>query len=148
MGSYPSTEGHSTYSTNQVDRAVLVKMINVKSTAVFLFHTSCRIHWLHYTSEFESHWVPHSFGLVLHRSKEFRKLLHWLHLCRGGRLYPNKCPGYVIKPSDGEAPALKIWGMQSTPSLPLLPDPLWPGVASLDRVLFMGQIEQTMCANK
>ena len=33
-----------------------------------------------YTSgkiEFESHWVPHSFGLVLHRSKELRKLLHF-----------------------------------------------------------------------
>ena len=29
-----------------------------------------------YTSEFESHWVPHSFGLVLNRSKELRKLLH------------------------------------------------------------------------
>ena len=26
-------------------------------------------------SEFESHWVPHSFGLVLHQSKELRKLL-------------------------------------------------------------------------
>ena len=29
-----------------------------------------------YTSEFESHWVPHSFGLVLNRSKDLRKLLH------------------------------------------------------------------------
>ena len=29
-----------------------------------------------YTSEFESHWVPHSFGLVPHRSKELRKLLY------------------------------------------------------------------------
>ena len=28
-----------------------------------------------YTSEFESHWVPHSFGLVLNRSKDLRKLL-------------------------------------------------------------------------
>ena len=31
--------------------------------------------------------------------------------------------------------------MQSTPSLPLLPDPLWPGVVAPDRVLSMGQIE-------
>ena len=28
-----------------------------------------------YTSEFESHWVPHSFGLVPRRTKELRKLL-------------------------------------------------------------------------
>ena len=31
-----------------------------------------------YTSEFDSHWAPHSFGLVPHRSKEFCKLLPWL----------------------------------------------------------------------
>ena len=30
-------------------------------------------------------------------------------------------------------------------SLPLLPGPLWPGVVVPDRVLSMGQIEQTMC---
>ena len=28
-----------------------------------------------YTSEYESHWAPHSFGLVPHRSKELCKLL-------------------------------------------------------------------------
>ena len=28
-----------------------------------------------YTSEFESHWAPHSFGFVPHRSKELCKLL-------------------------------------------------------------------------
>ena len=27
-------------------------------------------------SEFESHWVPYSFGLVLHQSKELCKLLY------------------------------------------------------------------------
>ena len=31
--------------------------------------------------------------------------------------------------------------MQSTPSLPSLPGPLWPGVVAPDRVLSMGQIE-------
>ena len=31
--------------------------------------------------------------------------------------------------------------MQSTPSLPLLPGPLWPGVVAPDRVLSMDQIE-------
>ena len=31
------------------------------------------------------------------------------------------------KPFDGEAPLLELWGMQSTPSLPLLPGPLCSG---------------------
>ena len=31
------------------------------------------------TSEFESHWVPYSFGLVPHRNKELRKLLLATH---------------------------------------------------------------------
>ena len=55
------------------------------------------------------------------------------------------CPGYDIKPSDGKSPALEILGMQSSSLLPLLPDPLWPGVIAPDRVLSMGQIEQTVC---
>ena len=38
-----------------------------------------------------------------------------------------------------------FWGMWSTPSLWLLPGPLWPGVAAPDWVLSMGQIEQTVC---
>ena len=28
-----------------------------------------------FMSKFEFHWVPHSFGLVSHQSKEMRKLL-------------------------------------------------------------------------
>ena len=36
---------------------------------------------------------------------------------------------------------LELWGMQSTPLLPLLPDSLWPRVVAPDKVLFMGQIE-------
>ena len=43
---------------------------------------------------------------------------------------------------------LELWEMLSTPSLPLLPDPLWPGVITLwpgvitpKSVLSMGQIE-------
>ena len=41
---------------------------------------------------------------------------------------PNRCPGYDVKPSDGEAPVLELWGMWSTPSLLLLPCPLWTRV--------------------
>ena len=36
---------------------------------------------------------------------------------------------------------LELWGMQSTPSLPLIPGPLWPRVVAPDRVLSIGQIE-------
>ena len=52
---------------------------------------------------------------------------------------PNECPGYDTKQSDGEVPVmLGPWGIQSTPSLPLLPGPLWPGVVPPDRALLMG----------
>ena len=51
-------------------------------------------------------------------------------------------PEYDTKQSDGEASVmLKLWGMQSAPSLPSLPGPLWPQVVEPDRVLSMGQIE-------
>ena len=41
----------------------------------------------------------------------------------------NECPLYDTKQSDGEAPVmLELWEMQSTPLLPSLPGPLWPGV--------------------
>ena len=49
-----------------------------------------------------------------------------------------------IKISDGKTPALEIWGMMNTSSLPLLPGPFWPGVIAPDRVLFRGQIEKTL----
>ena len=66
--------------------------------------------------------------------------IHWLHLCRGVRPPPlNECPRYDTKQSDGEVPAvLELWGMRSTPSLPSLPGPLWPGVVAPDRALSMG----------
>ena len=47
----------------------------------------------------------------------------------------NECPRYDTK-SDGE-----LWGMRSTPSLPLLPGLLWPRVTTPLRVLSMSQIE-------
>ena len=67
--------------------------------------------------------------------------MHQLHLCKGVRPPTKKCPRYDIKQSDGEAPVFELCGMQSTPSLPLLPVPLWLQVVAPDRVLFMGQIE-------
>ena len=59
--------------------------------------------------------------------------IHWLHLCREVRPSTSKCPGYDIKQSDYE-----IWGMWSTPSLPLLQGPLWPRVVEPNRILCMG----------
>ena len=61
-----------------------------------------------------------------------------MHLCRGVRL-PNECPVYDTKQCDVEVPVmLKLWGMQSAPSLPLLPDQLWPRVEASDRALSVG----------
>ena len=49
---------------------------------------------------------------------------------------------YDTKQFDGEVPVmLGLWGIGSTPSLPLLPDPLWLGVVTADKALSMGQIE-------
>ena len=74
--------------------------------------------------------------------------IHQLHLCSGVRRPSlNECPGYNNKPSDSEAPALEIWGMRSTPSLPLLPGPLWSGVVTPDRVLSMGWANKWLMLN-
>ena len=54
--------------------------------------------------------------------------IHQLHLCRWVRL-------------PQQVSWIWLWGMQSTPSLSLLPDPLWPRVVRPDRVLSMGQIK-------
>ena len=51
----------------------------------------------------------------------------------------NKCPGYDIKQSDSETPViLELWGIWSTPSLPMFPGPFWPRVIVPDIVLSMG----------
>ena len=58
--------------------------------------------------------------------------IHRLLLFRGVRP-PNEYLRYDTKQSDGEVPLmLELWGMQSTPSLPSLPSPLWPGVVAPD----------------
>ena len=55
---------------------------------------------------------------------------------------PQKCPRYNTKQSDGEVPVmLERWGRWSTPSLPALPDPLWPRVMAPEKDISMGQIE-------
>ena len=61
--------------------------------------------------------------------------IHQLLLCR--RVNPtHQYPGYDPKQSDSEVPViLRLWGMRSTPSLPFLPGPLWPGIVAPDRAL-------------
>ena len=64
----------------------------------------------------------------------------------GVRLPPNECPVYDAKQSDGEASVmLKLWGMQSAPSLLLLPGPLWPKVIAPDWVLIYGLNKTKLC---
>ena len=46
----------------------------------------------------------------------------------------NECPRYDTKQTDSEVPVMwELWGMQCTPSLPLLPGPIWPGVVAPDK---------------
>ena len=57
----------------------------------------------------------------------------------GALEYSQRVSWYDTKQSDGEVPVmLELWEMRSTPSLPLLPGPLWPGVVAPDRALSMG----------
>ena len=80
-----------------------------------------------------NHWLTQSAGGCK---------IHRLVLCRGIRPSPIECPGYDVKQSDSEIPAmLELWGMRNTSSLPSLSCPLWPGVVASNRVLSMGQIE-------
>ena len=63
---------------------------------------------------------------------------------------PPKFPLYDTKTSDGKAPVLELLGMLSTPSLLLLPGPLWPEVVIPIRVPSIGQTElfDDLYANK
>ena len=62
--------------------------------------------------------------------------IHRLILCRGVRPTTNECPEYDTKLYDGEVPImLELWGMKSTPSLPLFPRRL--GQAELNCVLML-----------
>ena len=53
-----------------------------------------------------------------------------------------ECSRYDTKQSDDKAPVIwKLWSMKRTPSLPLLPGPLWRRVEAPDRILPIAQIE-------
>ena len=60
--------------------------------------------------------------------------IHWLLLGRGVRPPPQWVSCYDAKQSDGEVPVmLELWGRRSTPLLPSLLGPLWPGVVAPDK---------------
>ena len=65
--------------------------------------------------------------------------IHRLLLCRVVRL---PLMSVLDLTQNNLAPVkLELLGMRSTPLLPSLPGPLWPGVEASDRVLSMSQIE-------
>ena len=79
-------------------------------------------------SPFPSLYCPVGCGCRIHR----------LLLCRRVRPPPNECPGNDTKQPDSEVSImLKFWGMWSTPSLPFIEGPLWPGMVAPDRYLSM-----------
>ena len=64
--------------------------------------------------------LKNSSGSIQSQPSGWGCRIHWLHLIREITPPHNKCPSYDIKHSDGEAPVLEIWEIQSTFSLPLL----------------------------
>ena len=88
--------------------------------------------WLLYSNQLHLHLFHNKCfgyggGIITHSnswlfSSSFR--IHWLYLCRGVTP-PNECPAYNIKLFDGKVPALEIWAMWCTPSLPSLPGQLY-----------------------
>ena len=101
--------------------------------------------------KYESSYSPSRYGKIFGLTGIFNFVVSpvgwgcWicqLHLCWRVSLLSKECPVYDTKQSDGEVQVmLGLWVMWSTPSLPLLPDPLWSGVLAPDRVLSMGQIK-------
>ena len=62
--------------------------------------------------------------------------IYRLHLYKGVRPRPTNVLAYDTKQPDCEASVmLELWGMRSTPLLPLLLDSFFPGVVAPDRVL-------------
>ena len=70
--------------------------------------------------------ITRSSSSNLQRSVDWGGRIRRLHLCRGVRPRSIEYPVYDTKKSDSEAPEmLKLWGMQSTPPLPLFLGSLW-----------------------
>ena len=60
--------------------------------------------------------------------------------------FSTECPRYDTKQSDGEVPViLELWGMQSIPSLPLLPGLHWPGMIAPDSPIYGSNRTVSLC---
>ena len=129
---YPSAKIQLVYSAVLVDwtTRTLVEGVlpNYKDVLPQPTGSAVKLNYEYYLVIIESINCPFSGGSTI----------HWQLLCRGERPR-NECAGYDIKQSDGEAPVmLELWGMWSTPSLPLLSGPLRPRVVAPDRALSIG----------
>ena len=60
--------------------------------------TVSKLDWQTYTSEFESHWVPYSYGLVPYLSKNLSKLLQTITPYKAPFMLPNNSIRKLQKP--------------------------------------------------
>ena len=99
-----------------------------------------------YVGVHRSTWLMSS-SLLLQLCPACLLRLTWIVFVMGGRWPYSWCrdgvlsPGYDSEPPDSEVPNLAIWGIWSTPSLPLLLGLLWPRIVVPVRVSSMGLIE-------
>ena len=108
-------------------------------------HQSMSVPWDFYLVPFFQPSPPTRFLLITAIGMcHFLPVHHFGMACLAGskvNIQHNECPGYDTKQTDGETSVLlRLWGMQSTPSLPLLLGPLWSEVIVPEKVLSMGQI--------
>ena len=87
--------------------------------------------------------MRHLFSYIFHKALAqygWGCRIHRLHLCGGVRFPPAMSVlDMTLNILMGEAPVmLELWGMRSTPTLPLLPGRLWPRMVAPDRALSMG----------
>ena len=110
-----------------LNRMVLILKLHTELLEIELFwHLNCN-YWNKTIFTFNSVYCPVGWGCKIRQ----------LHFYRGVKKKTSVLD-ITPKQSDDEVPVmLELWGMQSTPSLPLLPGPRWPRVVALIRALFM-----------
>ena len=91
------------------------------------------LQWLICHKTQTNHYHLYNNVLIIFCSVGWGCRIRRLHLCRGVRSPPlNECPGYDTKQFDEVTVMQELWWMRSTPLLPSLPGPLWPGVVTPD----------------
>ena len=98
---------------------------------------SCTVVYIFMSFKSSHHWLEKDFQL-----RKPKKIISALSANAVECIFPNECPGYDIKQSDGKDPVvLEFWGMRSTPLLPLHLDPFSPRMVAPVKVLSKNQIE-------